>query len=167
MTTTIKSAVRWLDTARKVREDRYFQRPITKIADSIMERLIRAGVDPCVARIDLELVKDVTCEELQWSRAQVEFAELEYKRMLTLLLWNPGLRHPIVPIGLVDEIWHRHILDSRAYHADMQTLFGEYLHHFPYLGFRTKESLHLKREAFELSCRLYERTFGEPLVATQ
>jgi len=164
MASTLKPESDRLDEARRRREERYFQRPPAGISAETVERLLRAGVDPRVARIDLELVKEVTREDTQWSQAQAELAELEYKRMLTLLLWNPGLPHPIVPARLVDEIWHHHLLDSRAYHADMQALFGDYLHHFPYLGLRTEESRRLKLEAFELSCRLYERTFGEPLV---
>jgi hypothetical protein len=150
-----------LSVAREIREENYLQRPTVEIAESTIEWLVHAGVDPRVARVNLELVKEVVQAEEVWSPAQAELAELEYKRMLTLILWNPTLPHPIVPTRLVDKIWHRHILDSRAYHADMQALFGEYLHHFPYLGFRSEESLRLKLEAFELSCRLYEKTFGE------
>jgi hypothetical protein len=164
MSRTKKAESDQLSAVRSARENRYFERPPAKIAESTVERLIRAGVDPHVARVDLELVKELTRNDTQWSLEQTELAELEYKRVLTLLRWNPGLPHPIVPIRLVDEIWHHHILDSRAYHADMQQVLGEYLHHFPYLGFRTEESFRLKMEAFERSCQLYEQTFGEPLV---
>ena len=151
---------------RLARAARYFMHSPVPIPETTLMALRNAGVDPRVARINLESVKAILRIEKRWSKARTVQAELEYKRMLTLLLWNPGLPHPIVPTRLVDEIWHRHILDTRAYHQDMQELFGEYLHHFPYLGFQNEESLRLKNEAFELSCQLYERTFGEPFSAS-
>jgi hypothetical protein len=33
---------------------------------------------------------------------------------------------------VVDEMWHRHILDTAAYRADCDSLFGRFLDHFPY-----------------------------------
>jgi len=149
--------------ARREREERYLQPPSLPLADANVARLLRAGVDPRVARINLEAVKSNICRRRRWSMKRCAVAELEYKRMLTLLLWNPALPHPIVPTLLVDEIWHAHILDTRAYHRDMQALFGEYLHHFPYLGEDGAESERRKDEAFELSSALYARTFGEPV----
>ncbi len=40
----------------------------------------------------------------------------------------------IVPTKEVDEFWHLHILDTRNYIADCETIFGYYLHHYPYAG---------------------------------
>lgn len=141
--------------------DSYFQRPYAEICERTMQKLLGAGIDPLVARIELELIKKSACETLYWNWKLAELAELEYKRMLTLLLWNPRLPHPIVTVKFVDQFWHLHILDSRAYHADMNRIFGRYLHHFPYLGIGSMESIELWEEAFELSCALYKETFGE------
>lgn len=148
------------------REARYLVRPVSVLAPERLERLLLAGVDPRVARVDLELPKARLRGDKRWSRARADAGELEYKRMLTLLRWNPNLAYPIVPTRLADAIWHHHILDTRAYHADMLQVFGEYLHHFPYLGFRTPENVRLKLEAFQMSCVLYERTFGESVEAS-
>jgi hypothetical protein len=143
-------------------DEKYFVRPVATLQAATVAQLLRAGVDPAVARIDLEAVKANLRRYKRWSRARIEVAELEYKRMLTLLLWNPGLPHPLVPLELVDELWHQHILDTRAYHHDMHVLFGKYLHHFPFLGAGDADNVRLKAEAVELFNQLYQRTFGEP-----
>lgn len=36
-----------------------------------------------------------------------------------------------VPNKQIDEMWHEHILDTRKYSDDCQTVFGYYLHHTP------------------------------------
>lgn len=143
-------------------KQKYFKRPSVSISVETISKLIRAGVDPSVASIDLELVKLELKLIKGWSNTVCEVAELEYKRHLTLILWNKHLSYPIVPTVLVDEVWHKHILDTRAYHDDMEHVFGGYIHHFPFLGFIGEESKRLKEEAFILSTALYEETFGEP-----
>src|ERR1041384_8822667 len=68
------------------------------------------GIDPQVASIDLEMVKMKMREpeeELGWSETQVEEAEVEYKRYLTLCLRYPYPRHSIVPNKIMDTMWHR------------------------------------------------------------
>ena len=42
----------------------------------------------------------------------------------------------IVPTLTIDEFWHAHILDTRAYMADCKALFGKYMHHYPYSGLK-------------------------------
>lgn len=149
-----------------IKESKYFQRLNININKKTILKLVRAGIDPCIAKINLELIKLLLQEENTWSKIRCEVAELEYKRLLTLILWNKDLHHPIVPTVLVDEIWHKHILDTRAYHDDMVKIFGEYLHHFPFLGFGSEESKKLKEQAFLLSCKLYSDTFGEPFTSS-
>ncbi|HEU4561412.1 MAG TPA: hypothetical protein VFS20_26400 [Longimicrobium sp.] len=61
-------------------------------------------------------------------------------------------------------MWHYHILDTRAYHRDCQTLFGEYFHHFPYFGMRGEEDEQNLERAFKMTGVLYEEAFGEPIV---
>lgn len=39
--------------------------------------------------------------------------------------------HEIRPTKLVDEIWHRHILDTRSYAEDCDLWFGAFIHHRP------------------------------------
>jgi hypothetical protein len=139
----------------------YLVRPAQAITDETVTVLVRDGVDPVIARVDLEAPKLLLLAEPEWTAARASVAELEYKRFLSLHLWNRCLPHPLVPTVLVDGLWHAHILDTYAYVADTVRLFGTYLHHFPYLGFGSEANAKQKRRAFEQTCALYEWTFGE------
>lgn len=148
----------------RIAKRRYYIRPKLKISEERVRTLIRSGVDPEVAKINLEPIKLELQADLNWAPRRCEVAELEYKRFLTLQLWNRNLPYPLVPTFLIDQIWHKHILDTGAYQLDMDRLFGEYLHHFPYLGFGSEKSKRLKQKAFVLTCKLYQKTFGESFI---
>lgn len=60
-----------------------------------------------------------------------EIADL-YRAFLFLCFQHP--KEIIVPPREVDDLWHLHILDTRKYIADCETIFGKYLHHYPYAG---------------------------------
>jgi hypothetical protein len=99
-----------------------------------------------------------------WSIARLEIAEIEYKRFLTLHLWNRSLPHMLVPTKLIDTFWHQHILDTGAYHRDTTAVFGEYFHHFPYFGMGDDDDKRRFSDAFEATEKLYLFTFGVPMV---
>lgn len=42
-----------------------------------------------------------------------------------------GSPEPAFPSLAVDEIWHRHILDTKSYQRDCQQWFGTFIHHQP------------------------------------
>jgi hypothetical protein len=69
-----------------------------------------------------------------WDETMLNSVEQEYRRFLALTYAYPDLI--IVPDNTVDEFWHQHILDTRAYAKDTEAVFGYFLHHFPYLGTR-------------------------------
>ena len=87
-------------------------------------------------------------------------AEVEdlYRKFLALNMVYPDRK--ICPTGPIDEFWHAHILDTRAYAADCQALFGEYLHHFPYFGMRGPEDRQALESAFSASRALFIEHFG-------
>ena len=96
------------------------------------------AIDPRIAAIDLEMVKSKLAdpdEGMGWTADECDHAEVEYKRFLHLMLHHRGDVR-IIPNKTMDAVWHAHILDTRAYHADTRAVFGEYLHHFPYMGLR-------------------------------
>jgi len=93
---------------------------------------------------------------------QVNLAEQEYKRFLTLLELYP--EHAIVPNKLMDIFWHYHILDTQKYHDDCKRVFGGYLHHYPYFGLRSEQDAIDLEGAFQETLRLYEMTFNEPML---
>ena len=123
------------------------------------------GIDPTIAAIDLEMVKSKlmeTEEGLGWTREQCEANEVEYKRYLHLCkLHGKGM----VPTKAIDQFWHYHILDTRAYHEDCQAVYGHYLHHFPYLGMRGEEDERQLEAGFNRTARLYREAFDEDMSA--
>ena len=86
--------------------------------------------------------------------------EREYRRFLALRLTHQDAE--IVPCKLVDLMWHRHILDTRAYAADCDRIFGEFMHHFPYFGLRGPEDEQALYDAYDLTLERYRDAFGEP-----
>ena len=124
------------------------------------------GIAPDIAAIDLEMVKLKLQEEdegLSWSAEQCEDAEIEYKRYLTLCKVYPYPDYSIVPNKIMDSMWHFHILDTRAYCADSEKIFGGYFHHFPYFGMRGEEDAKNLEDAFKDTNKLYLKLFGESM----
>lgn len=122
------------------------------------------GIDPVIANLDLEMVKMKLREPEEgenWTHEQCDSAEVEYKRYLHLCKkFGKG----IVPNKIMDKFWHYHILDTRAYHKDCDTVFGHYLHHFPYFGMRgEQDAIDLKNSFYQTKDR-YIETFGEEMA---
>lgn len=93
-----------------------------------------------------------------WDEPMLDWAEQEYRRFLALNYAYPD--RTIVPDKAVDEFWHQHILDTRAYLADSMTVFGYFLHHFPYLGMRGPEDEEKLASCYAETRELYEFHFG-------
>jgi hypothetical protein len=98
-----------------------------------------------------------------WSREYVERMETAYKRFLILMVKFP--EETIAPTKDVDKFWHGHILDTMKYAEDCQSVFGYFLHHFPYFGMRGEEDAADLRIAAEKMHVIYEQEFGEALPA--
>lgn len=144
-----------------------FVNAVQSITQERIDGLIQQGVLPPVAAIDLEMVKMKMThpnEGLGWTQAQVESAELEYKRYLTLCILFPHPDYSNVPNQIMDEMWHYHILDTRAYVSDCDKIFGGYFHHFPYFGLRGEADAQNLKNAFSDTAARYEQTFGEPIA---
>lgn len=121
------------------------------------------NIAPEIAAIDLEMVKmklQNSEEGEGWSSEQCESSEIEYKRFLHLC---QKYGHGVVPNRIMDVFWHYHILDTRAYHKDCETVFGYYMHHFPYFGMRGKEDEKALENAWYLTKERYLNTFRESI----
>lgn len=94
-----------------------------------------------------------------WDEDQLELGEREYRRFLVLHLMYPDAA--IVPCGFVDEFWHTHILDTMAYAEDCESVFGFFLHHFPYFGMRGDDDAAELATAYDLTLDYYAAAFGE------
>jgi len=125
-------------------------------------------LDDAVAHIesmDFSKVREKLCSKdpllcRQWTALEVEIAVQYYKNFLFLNKKYLS-EYPVLPPPLeVDEIWHHHILDTRAYTQDCNKIFGYYFHHYPYFGTRgpaDRENLDI---AFELVQTLHHQEFG-------
>jgi hypothetical protein len=94
----------------------------------------------------------------------IELMEAEYRKFLALQLLHPEA--VIVPCGIVDEMWHRHILDTAAYREDCQAIFGQFLDHFPYFGMRGEEDAQDLNDAYADTLWRYRDAFGDPPAET-
>ena len=99
-----------------------------------------------------------------YSAAELDSMEREYRRYLALQLAFPEAT--IVPCRIVDELWHQHILDTRAYAVDCERLFGSFLHHYPYFGMRDEAEAEELRDAYADTLERYRVAFGEPPAGT-
>lgn len=95
---------------------------------------------------------------------RIELMEAEYRKFLALQLMHPGA--VIVPCKIVDEMWHRHILDTAAYREDCQAIFGRFLDHFPYFGMRGEEDAQALNDAYADTLWRYRDAFADPPAET-
>lgn len=113
-------------------------------------------------KIAIEKIIETKSDE--WDLNRAETAVKNYKRYMALTKALGGLQ--LVPNGDIDEIWHMHILDTRAYMKDCNQLFGEYLHHFPYFGMLGEENKRQWLAVQSDSESLWQELFGEALYTS-
>jgi len=94
-----------------------------------------------------------------WSLERANAVEFEYRRFLFLMKRYPN--EQTAPLADVDTFWHYHILDTMKYAADCDSVFGYFLHHFPYIGLRGEDDLAAHARVGRRMGELYESTFGE------
>lgn len=99
-----------------------------------------------------------------YDRCRLDMMEREYRRFLALHLGHPGA--DIVPCEIVDEMWHQHILDTRAYREDCDSIFGKFLDHYPYFGMNGPEDAQALDDAYADTLDRYRAAFGEPPADT-
>jgi hypothetical protein len=91
-------------------------------------------------------------EYSDWTEERFSRAIREYKRFLVLCKLFPAIE--LAPSHDVDEIWHRHMLNSRRYADDCHSFFGYFLHHEPIDGSAGQE------EVVDTDS-LYKQVFGD------
>src|SRR5688572_3250946 len=123
------------------------------------EHEVIAGIEA----LDLESVKlrmmDAELGE-GWTRPYADSIAVAYKTYLTMLVKYPDDAEDILLSEDVDEFWHTHILQTRKYMQDCQNVFGNYLHHEPYVGEVTSADIERRTVQAEKTRQLYEREFG-------
>ena len=140
--------------------------PIDSAPDASHTASTSAEGDICVptsAALNLSMIKLKLMDGEEgpgWSPSRCDSVEFEYRRYLALSRAYPD--EAIVPSKTVDTFWHFHILDTQAYAADCQRLFGFFLHHFPYFGMRGPSDAAALGEAYDLTLERYQAHFGAP-----
>jgi Glycine-rich domain-containing protein-like len=115
-----------------------------------------------IAELDLEPIKVKLMHQESgegWTLEQANAVEAEYRRFLYLMKMFP--HEAAAPLMDVDTFWHYHILDTIKYARDCETVFGYFLHHFPYVGLRNEDDLAAHEQMGDRMRELYEATFGE------
>src|SRR5215467_12188185 len=127
-----------------------------RVTDRPVEQVIAA-----IQALDLGPIKFKLMDREEgpgWSHEYVDRTEVGYKRFLTLLVTHP--EETLAPSKDVDKFWHGHILDTLKYAEDCDSIFGCFVHHFPYFGMRGAEDAANLARAAETTQRLYEQEFG-------
>ncbi|MGZ3252854.1 MAG: glycine-rich domain-containing protein [Burkholderiaceae bacterium] len=118
-----------------------------------------------IAALDLDPIK-VKLMHVEsgegWSLEKANAVEHEYRRFLYLMKTFPT--EQTAPLKDVDTFWHYHILDTQKYAVDCQSVFGFFLHHFPYIGLRGEEDLIAHERLGKRMAEIYEQTFGESYI---
>lgn len=96
-----------------------------------------------------------------WTQEGIKDAIRQYKNFMILMKLYDGTKEKIVPSVEVDEIWHNHILDTKAYFKDCEVIFGRYMHHFAYFGMRGEADFQDLNNSFDRTQELYFKHFGE------
>lgn len=99
------------------------------VRDRLIEHALRLA-----GGLDFTMLKAKLVEERGWTAEFADEVEDLYRKFLSLNARYPDRK--ICPTGPIDDFWHAHILDTRAYASDCDLLFGQLLHHFPYFGMR-------------------------------
>lgn len=96
------------------------------------------------------------------SKDRVKMMQDIYCKWLVLHMCYPDAE--LTPNEILDEYWHAHILDTKAYADDCQKLFGHYLHHYPYFGLEGDADA--RDAGFELTNTLFKKHFGSELIGS-
>lgn len=112
-----------------------------------------------VARLDFTMLKRKLLAEGEWSAESIAQAEQLYRKYLALLIVYPDEK--LGPSRLIDDFWHAHILDTRAYMSDCEALFGSYLHHHPYGGsYGDVLDIAISNASYARTCELFMKHFS-------
>ncbi len=99
-----------------------------------------------------------------WTKEQADLVEVRYRRFLQMAMLYPGMS--LAPAHDIDLFWHEHILNTRAYISDCQTLFGHYLHHDAGFG-AADDEIEAKLAYDSKTASIYFELFGEPYLGRQ
>lgn len=116
-----------------------------------------------ILAMDFTPIVNKLVNHMGWSKSHAIETCTMYRRFL-ILHKKYGHTHTLPPSEDIDEFWHMHILDTKRYRVDCETIFGYYLEHYPYLGIDEKTNFEDLERAFHKTQELYAHEFGgEPM----
>jgi hypothetical protein len=98
----------------------------------VQSKLTEAALDPDIRELDLLPVRYALVLSQRWGLPRILRAEMEYRLFLQAVRRYP--KGPQVPSRDADIVWHAHLLCSELYAEHCRTLFGRFLHHYPFAG---------------------------------
>ena len=94
-----------------------------------MPATLTLELNPLIEQLDLTLIENRLMRKLHWDANRTECAVGGYREFLQMMFDDPhGTHHPLPD---VDEVWHAHILHTRKYREDSDTIFGRFVDHHP------------------------------------
>jgi hypothetical protein len=112
-----------------------------------------------IKSIDFTAILDKLRNQMGWQESHaLETCDM-YRKFL-ILQRKYGHMYNLPPSEDMDEFWHMHILDTKAYRKDCDVIFGHYLDHYPYLGIDATSNLKDLENAFSKTQELYALEFG-------
>jgi hypothetical protein len=123
------------------------------VRDAFLDNALRQA-----ERLDFGMLKEKLAEERGWTQEFADEVEDLYRKFLALNARYPDRK--ICPTGPIDDFWHAHILDTRAYAAACESLLGRFLHHFPYFGMRGEDDRADLERTFRESVELFIIHYG-------
>jgi hypothetical protein len=127
-----------------------------------MDIMISTNEFLAIEALDLEPIKVKLMHKESgegWTLEYANMIEIEYRRFLYLMKKYPN--ETAAPLFDVDIFWHYHILDTMSYAQDCESVFGYFLHHFPYAGLRGEDDEAAHNQIGIRMQELYEETFNE------
>lgn len=115
------------------------------------------AIKKSIEAIDLSQVVVRLVKNEKWRRYEAEEACQQYRRFL-FLLKKYDAAGTLSPSLDIDEVWHNHILFTQQYHRDCELIFGNYLHHNPFMDPAFSA---LNAEAFEKTQNLHYQEYGD------
>ncbi len=112
-----------------------------------------------IKSINFNAIIDKLVNQMGWLHSHaLETCDL-YRKFL-ILQRKYGHLYNLPPSEDMDEFWHMHILDTKAYRKDCEAIFGHYLDHYPYLGIDENTNLNDLGNAFHKTQELFALEFG-------
>ncbi|HET8887349.1 MAG TPA: hypothetical protein VFQ41_00495 [Candidatus Angelobacter sp.] len=99
-----------------------------------------------IQNLDLSSVRANAMTKLGWSSEKAQRVENSYKHFLYALAHKEENDLLSPPSQEVDDFWHQHILDTRKYREDCNTVFGHYIDHTPRLSPEDQRRADARRE---------------------